>query len=206
MIALASVLLVLAAAPAASAPARPAASSAASTRDTSATATDLAASAQSPAPSPAPPAPPHRPQRPAIDAAQRSIIGDVAGGRFVPPQILTILADRHFDPDVAFILWQLSRRELDDWTISELALVAQVAPTEVEAGVPIVELQTLYKFWGLDPSDVFNPSLGPNWQSQSTAYSPDSAARVGAISTAECQVGISQMTLGTYRSCLGAAQ
>jgi len=206
MIPLASLLLVLAAAPLSAAAPAPLAATTAPTGNTSATVTGATAPGHSSEGAVAVPATPRKQRGPAIDAAQRSILGDVAGGRFVPPQILSILADRRFDPDIAFILWQLSRREFDDWTIGELALVAQIAPTEVEAGVPIVELQTLYRFWGLNPDDVFNPSLGANWQSQSTAYSPDSAARVGAISTAECQVGISQMTLGTYRSCLGAAQ
>lgn len=85
--------------------------------------------------------------------------GDMAGGQFVPPPILRILANPRFDPDIAYVFWQLSRRPLADWTLSQLALVGQLAPTEVEAGVPIEALQALYQFWGLDPQDIFNPSL-----------------------------------------------
>jgi hypothetical protein len=133
-------------------------------------------------------------------------LGDVSGGQFIPPQVLKILGDKRLDPDVAYMLWQLSRRQLDDWTLSELGWVAQIAPTLVEASLPIEEIQILYQFWGLDPSDVFNPTLGANWQSKSTAYSPNSATSVGAISSSECQVDASQMTLATFRSCIGANQ
>lgn len=157
-----------------------------------------------PAPVASTPAAPRRAQ--ASLEQQHAMIGDFAGGQYIPAPILKILADRRVDPDVAYMLWQLSRRPLDDWTLSELALVAQIAPTEVEAGLPIELVQALYQFWGLDPDDVFNPTLGSNWQAKSTAYSTESAANVAAISTAECQVDVSQMTLGTFRSCIGAAQ
>lgn len=148
---------------------------------------------------PAAPKPPNPSQR-------QAAVGDFSGGQFIPPQVLKVLGDPRMDPDVAYMLWQLSRRPLDDWTLSELAFVAQIGPTEVEAGLPIEEVQILYQFWGLDPSDVFNPTLGANWQSKSTAYSNQSATSVAAISTAECQVDASQMTLGAYRSCIGAGQ
>jgi len=152
----------------------------------------------------APPAPPAPPTP--TPAQQQAMLGDFAGGQYVPGPILRILGDRRVDPDVAYMLWQLSRRPIDDWTLSELALVAQVAPTEVEAGLPIELVQALYQFWGLDPNDVFNPTLGSNWQSKSTAYSNQTAVGVAAISSAECQVDASQMTLATFRACIGAAQ
>jgi hypothetical protein len=166
------------------------------------------AAPSSPAPvaAPKPAARPPGAPTPRQVAAQHAALGDFSGGQYIPPPILKILADPRLDPDVAYMLWQLTRRPLDQWTLSELALVAQIAPTEIEAGVPITELQTLYQYWGLDPNNVFSPSLGPNWQSQSTAYSHTSATAVEAISSAECQVDASQMTLAVYRSCIGANQ
>jgi len=137
---------------------------------------------------------------------QQAVIGDVAGGRVIPDPILKILADPHIDPNVAYILWQLSRKPMDEWTLSELGFVGQIAPTLVEAALPIDKVQMLYQFWGLDTSDVFNPSLGPSWQSQSTAFNPYSAANVAAISSADCQVDISQMSVATYRACIGGGQ
>jgi hypothetical protein len=169
------------------------------------------ATAGAPSPTPATAAPASGPitapsARRLTRTQQNAILGDFSGGQFIPQPILAILGDPRFDPNVAYILWQLSRRPITDWTLSELAFVAQIAPTEAEVGVPITKLQTLYQFWGLDPNDIFSVSLGANWQSKSTAYSPDSATRVGAISSAECQVDASQMTLGTYQSCIGANQ
>lgn len=139
-------------------------------------------------------------------AEEGEVLGDVAGGRVIPKPVVDILANPQIDPNVAYILWQTSRKTLDEWTVAELSFVAQAAPTLVEAGVTVGQLQILYKYWGLDPNDVFNPSLPANWQSRSTAFDPHSAAAVAAISSAECQVDISLMTVGTYRSCLGGGQ
>lgn len=156
---------------------------------------------------PTPPPPPATAQvSPPVTVPQAAprpspAIGDFAGGRFIPKPILDILADPRIDPDIAYIFWQTSRKPIDDWTMGELRFVAQAAPTLVEAGIPIDKVRMLYTFWGLDPNDVFNPSLSADWQSQSTAYDPHSAANVGAISSADCQVDLSLMTVGTYRAC-----
>ena len=144
--------------------------------------------------------------RPQSSAQQQAVIGDVAGGRSIPGPILKILADPHIDPDVAYILWQLSRKPIDEWTLGQLTFVGQIAPTLVEAALPIEKVQILYRFWGLDPSDVFNPSLGPNWQSQSIAYNASIGTNVAAISTSDCQVELSQMTVATFRACTGGGQ
>jgi hypothetical protein len=143
-----------------------------------------------------------------MSATQEQAIagGDIAGGRVIPDPILKILANPHIDPDIAYILWQLSRRPLDDWTLAELGFVGQIAPMLVESALPIEQVQLLYKFWGLDPNNVFNPSLPSNWQSQSTAFNPYNAATVSAISSAECQVDPSQMLMSTFRSCIGGGQ
>jgi hypothetical protein len=132
---------------------------------------------------------------------QRAATSDVAGGKVIPKSILEVLADPHIDPDVAYILWQTSRKPMEDWTMKQLAFVTQAAPTLVEAGVPFKKVQLLYAFWGLDPNDVFNPRLGPQWQAQSTAYNPRSASNVGAISSADCQIDVSLMTVATYKAC-----
>jgi hypothetical protein len=137
---------------------------------------------------------------------EQATIGDTAGGRYIPQPILDILADPHFDPNVAYLLWQLSRKPIAEWTLSELAFVAQITPTALEANISVTKIQMLYQFWGLDPNDVFNVSLGPNWQSQSTAFSNSTAGNVAAISTAECQVDISQETVGTFEACAGGAR
>ncbi|WIM09347.1 hypothetical protein [Enhydrobacter sp.] len=140
-------------------------------------------------------------ESPPTPTQQRAATGDVAGGKVIPKSILEILADPHIDPNVAYILWQTSRKPMEDWTMKQLAFVTQAAPTLVEAGVPVEKVQLLYAFWGLDPNDVFNPRLGPQWQAQSTAYNPRSANNVGAISSADCQVDVSLMTVATYRAC-----
>jgi hypothetical protein len=138
--------------------------------------------------------------------AEHAAVGDEAGGRYIPKPILDILADPHLDPNVAYMLWQLSKRPVGDWTMGELSFVAQIVPTALEAAIPVVKIQTLYQFWGLDPSDVFNVSLSPNWQSQSTAFSNADAGNVAAISAAECQVDVSQMTVSTFKACTSNRQ
>ena len=141
------------------------------------------------------------PESAATATQQRAATSDVAGGKVIPKSILEVLADPHIDPDVAYILWQTSRKPMEDWTMKQLAFVTQAAPTLVEAGVPFKKVQLLYAFWGLDPNDVFNPRLGPQWQAQSTAYNPRSASNVGAISSADCQIDVSLMTVATYKAC-----
>ncbi|HUO94378.1 MAG TPA: hypothetical protein VMU22_15740, partial [Rhizomicrobium sp.] len=71
-----------------------------------------------PATQPAPP--------PAQTLSQtRATLGDTAGGRYIPKPVLDILADSRIDPEVAYMLWQLSRRSVGDWTMAELSFVAQ---------------------------------------------------------------------------------
>jgi hypothetical protein len=137
---------------------------------------------------------------------EHAAVGDTAGGRYIPKPVLDILADPHIDPNVAYMLWQLSRRPVGDWTISELSFVAQLAPTMLEADISVIKIQTLYQFWGLDTNDIFNVSLAPNWQSQSTAFSTNDAGNVAAISSAECQVEASQMTVSTFKACTAGRQ
>jgi hypothetical protein len=155
-----------------------------------------------------PPPPPTRiaPSQEHAPAQPGAAIGDMAGGRFIPKPILDILADPRIDPDIAYIFWQTSRKPLDDWTMAELRFIAQAAPTLVEAGIPVAKIRMLYQFWGLDPNDVFNPSLSADWQEQSTAFDPRSSGNVGAISSADCQVDLNLMTVGTYRACLRGGQ
>ena len=150
---------------------------------------------------------PPPPQQPAPSSSEtRAALGDTAGGRYIPKPVLDILADPHIDPNIAYILWQLSRRSVGDWTMAELGFVAQMAPTLLEAGISVIKIQTLYQFWGLDPNDIFNVSLAPNWQSQSTAFSTNDAGNVMAISSAECQVDVNQMTVSTFKACTTGRQ
>jgi hypothetical protein len=139
-------------------------------------------------------------------SGERAAMGDTAGGRYIPKPVLDILADPHFDPNVAYMLWQLSRRAVGDWTMAELNFVAQLAPTMLEAHLSVIKIQTLYVFWGLDPSDLFNISLAPNWQSQSTAFSTNDASNVASISAAECQIDVSEMTVSTFKACTSGRQ
>ena len=132
---------------------------------------------------------------------QQAATGDLAGGRYIPQPILQILGDPRIDPNIAYMLWQTSRKQTDDWTMGELGFISHTAPILLEAGIPLIRVQTLYQFWGLNPLDVFNPSFGPDWQSQSTAYDPRNANNVLSISSAECQVDVSLMTVATYKAC-----
>jgi hypothetical protein len=142
---------------------------------------------------------------PSTGAAQATI-GDTAGGKYIPQPILDILADPHLDPNFAYLLWQLSRKPIADWTLAELGFVAQITPTLLEANISVTKIQMLYQFWGLDPNDIFNVSLGANWQSQSTAFSNSTASNVAAISSAECQVDLSQQTVSTFEACAAGRQ
>jgi hypothetical protein len=137
---------------------------------------------------------------------QAAAMGDLSGGRFIPPPILQILADRRIDPNIAYILWQTARKPIDEWTLNQLFFVTQTVPTLVEAGIPTDKLQALYEFLGLDPADLFNPRLGESWQSKSTAFNPNSTTNVGAISSADCQTDPGTMTVGTFQVCTGGAQ
>ena len=85
--------------------------------------------------------------------------------------------------------------------MSEVGFVTSVAATLLEAGIPLIKIQTLYQFWGFDPRDIFSPSFGPDWQSQSTAYDPRNAGNLLSISSADCQVDVSLMTAATFRAC-----
>jgi hypothetical protein len=167
-----------------------------------------ASAASVPPPLPAKPAPQTAAAAKPIASAraEQATIGDTAGGRYIPQPILDVLADPHFDPNVAYMLWQLSRKPIADWTLSELAFVAQITPTALEANISVTKIQMLYEFWGLDPNDVFNVSLGANWQSQSTAFSNSTAGNVAAISAAECQVDASQQTVATFEACAGGGR
>jgi hypothetical protein len=133
-------------------------------------------------------------------------MGDLSGGRFIPPPILTILADPRIDPNIAYILWQTARKPIADWTLNELFFVTQTAPTLVEAGIPTDKLQALYQFLGLDPADLFSPKLGRDWQSNSTAFDPRSSTNVGAISSTDCQTDPGTMTVAKFQACTGGAQ
>jgi hypothetical protein len=133
-------------------------------------------------------------------------MGDLSGGRFIPPPILTILADPRIDPNIAYILWQTARKPIADWTLNELFFVTQTAPTLVGAGIPTDKLQALYQFLGLDPADLFSPKLGRDWQSNSTAFDPRSSTNVGAISSTDCQTDPGTMTVAKFQACTGGAQ
>jgi len=141
-----------------------------------------------------------QPLPPPSVAQRQAATGDVAGGRFIPQPILDILGDPRIDPNIAYIFWQTSRKPIDEWTMGEVGFTTSVAATLLEAGIPLIKIQTLYQFWGFDPRDIFNPSFA-DWQSQSTAYDPRNAGNVLSISSADCQVNVSLMTVATFRGC-----
>lgn len=147
------------------------------------------------------------PSKPASASVPKSApMSDIAGGRFIPKGIIAVLADPRLDPSVAFIFWQLARRPLDEWKVSELNFVMQVAPTLAETGISVIALQTLYEFFGLDPDNLFNPQPAQTWQNRSVSLDPRSAAEVAAISSADCQANIEQMTVATLHACAAGAQ
>lgn len=144
------------------------------------------------------------PQNAGQAAEQRAAMGDLSGGRQIPALVLRILADPRIDPTTAYILWQAARRPLDEWTIGELTQIMQITPTLVETGMNPAALRVLYEFLGLDPNDLFNTQLGQDWQGRSTAFNP--GLNQAAISAAECQVPMEDMTVGTFKACQQATQ
>ena len=148
-----------------------------------------------------------RPPDPAQELAeQRTAIGDLFGGRLIPPNILKILADPRIEPVTAYMVWQAARRPLDEWTLRQLQDITATLPTLAETGMPMAEIQALYTFLELDPDDVFHPQLGQGWQSRSTAFDRSSAAAVEAISSADCQTDAGQMTMAMFKSCQSGKQ
>jgi hypothetical protein len=135
-------------------------------------------------------------------AVQQAAMGDLFGGRSIPPDILKVLGDPRIDPVTAYMVWQAVRRPLEEWTMRQLQEITTVLPTLAETGMPMAQVQALYKFIGLDPGDVFHPQLGQDWQDRSTQYDKSSSAAVAAISSADCQGDTSQMTVATFQSCM----
>ena len=81
-----------------------------------------------------------------------------------------------------------------------------MVPTLAVTGMPMPQIQALYQFLGLDPSDVFNPQLGQDWQNRSTRFDKSSDAAVAAISSADCQTDPGQMTVAMLQSCVSGGQ
>lgn len=135
---------------------------------------------------------------------QQAAMGDQFGGRIIPPDIRKILADRRIEPITAYLLWQAARRPIEEWTMRQLQDLTSTLPTLIEAGIPLEQVQTLYKFLELDPNEVFNPQFGQDWQTRSTRFDPTSTAAVAEISTADCQTDPGMMTVATFRSCTTA--
>ncbi len=148
-----------------------------------------------------------RPPNPAQQLAlQRAAMGDLFGGRTIPPNILKILADPRIEPVIAYIVWQAARRPMEEWTLRQLQEITTMLPTLAETGMPMAEIQALYKFLGLNPGDVFHPQLARGWQNRSTAFDKSSAAAVAAISSADCQTDPGQMTVAMFQSCQSGGQ
>ena len=139
-------------------------------------------------------------------AIRQAAMGDQFGGRVIPREILKILADPRIEPVVAYVVWQAARKPLEEWTVRQLQEITSMLPTLTETGMPMPQIQALYKFLGLDPEDVFNPQLGQDWQSRSTSFDANSAAAVAAISSADCQTDPGQMTVATFQSCQSGGQ
>ena len=133
-------------------------------------------------------------------------MGDQFGGRVIPPEIVKILADQRIEPVIAYMVWQAARKPLEEWTVRQLQEITAMLPTLAETGMPMQQVQALYKFLGLDQDDVFNPQLGQDWQSRSTSFDATSTAAVAAISSADCQADPSQMTVATFQSCQSGGQ
>ncbi len=152
------------------------------------------------------PTPLHGALTPAQQLALQLAIGDEYGGRTIPAPVIKILSDPRVEPITAYIVWQAARKPLDQWTLKQLQDVTATLPTLAETGIPIGEIQELYKFLDLDPGDIFNPQLGQDWQERSTRFDPNSTAAVAAISSVDCQTDPSVMTVGTFRACNAGGQ
>jgi hypothetical protein len=136
----------------------------------------------------------------------QSASDDLSEARQVPDNIHKIMADPRIEPVIAYLLRQAARKPIGDWTVRQLQQVAAVVSTLPESGIPMADIQALYEFLGLDPSDVFNPQLGDNWQDSSTRFDRSGAAAVASISSADCQMDPGEITVAVSRSCQSGEQ
>jgi len=125
-------------------------------------------------------------------------MGDVYGSRLIPPDIQKIMSDPRIDPVTAYMLRQAARKPIGDWTMQQASEITQTIPTLIESGINLAKLQALYKFLGLDPNNLFEPQLSPNWQQTSTTYS---APNYAASSSTDCQADPSMMTVSEFMMC-----
>ena len=79
--------------------------------------------------------------------------------------------------------------------------ITSLLPTLTESGLPLAEMQALYRFLGLDPDDLFSPKFGEPWQARSTRFQTGTSAMVAAISSNACNADAIEMTVATFRSC-----
>ena len=125
-------------------------------------------------------------------------MGDVYGSRAIPPEIKQIMSDKRIDPITAYLLQQAARKPIGDWTMQQAAEITQILPTLVESGISVIDLEVLYKFLGLDPSNLYEPQLGADWQKSSTTFS---APNYASASSADCQADSSMMTVSQFVAC-----
>lgn len=102
-------------------------------------------------------------------AAQPLLREDMPGKRFIPPKIVAFLADRRIEPLSRAFLQRMSGKPTEDWTLAELELVTSLVPALTEMRIPTAVLSDFYDFLGLDPTNLFIPQLGVNWQQRATA-------------------------------------
>lgn len=141
-----------------------------------------------------------------LPPAAAAEMGDILGARPIPPPVLAVLTDPHIDPVTAYLLRQAARQPIERWTMQLLFQITSLVPTLAETGIAVPRLQALYKFLGLDPSNLFRPRLGQDWQTRSSSFDPRNGAAfasptcAAAISTGS-NGDISLMTVGEFAAC-----
>lgn len=122
-----------------------------------------------------------RPARPAPQpllngaAAPRGPDGDVPAQRLIPPSIRRFLNDPRIEPATRAFLLGIAGKRQEDWTVRDLQEVSAVVPALTEMHIGTAVLSEFYEFMNLDPTSLFDPQLGSNWQATSTAFDPRNA-------------------------------
>jgi hypothetical protein len=101
-------------------------------------------------------------------ALPRPDMDDVRARRLVPPSIVRMLNDRRVDPNTRAYLIGMAGKPNDEWTLADLQTLSILVPTLTEVNITEAALKDFYQFLGLDPTDLFNPQIGGNWQVSST--------------------------------------
>ena len=147
-----------------------------------------------------------QPNRVKLPDSLRQHEDDVFNRRFVPPGIMAFLDDRRLSAYTRSFLLDMARKPVADWTLAEAQMLTSVVPTLTEMKIPTRMLSEFYEFLGLDPTQLFTPQLGTDWQNQSVQFDKQN---VSAQQQTDClqllgvgqSVDPAQVTLGQMAAC-----